>query len=430
MFTRTVAALVGLAASLLLASCGLSDDANGNQPTTITYWSWVSGSREMVDRFNATHDDIRVNFELIPSGTSGGYSKMFNAVRAGRAPDIVTVEYPELPGFVTQNVVQPITRYGVEELAGRYPEWTWRQVALGGEVYALPKDIAPQVLFYRADLFEEYGLEPPATWEEYRAEAERLHEEHPDVSMTTFPTADAGLLAGLAWQAGADWFDTSSGQWRVDTTDEATRRVADYWDSLLADGLVTAGPTFAEQHITDLEAGRSLTLIAAPWTAANLSRFVPDLAGTWGVAPLPAWDLAASGNYGGSTMALPVGSPHPEEAMEFARWVSTSPDAIAAAAPVSTAFPANADLADDWRTAVEEANPYTHGMNLAAVAAAAAPTIPPSWEWGPDMTDGFSRLNDETTLDIGLPGGLATAFRDWQDATVDQLRRRGYDVTG
>ncbi|WP_052849726.1 ABC transporter substrate-binding protein [Streptomyces avicenniae] len=427
MLRRIVAAAASV---LMLASCGLAD-GGADGPTEITYWSWVAGSQEIVDRFNATHDDIQVNFEQIPAGTSGGYSKMFNAVRAGRAPDVATVEYPQMPGFVTQNVIQPITRYGVEDLAGEYPEWAWRQAALGDEVYGLPKDVAPTVLFYRSDLFEEYGLQPPTTWDEYRATAEQLQERNPEAAITTFSTADAGLVSSLAWQAGADWFDTSTGTWALETDDPATTRMTEYWDGLIADGLVNAEPTYAEKHINDLNAGTSLTLLAAPWSAANLSRFVPELAGKWGVAPLPTWDgQPRAGNYGGSVMTLPVGSPHPDEAMEFARWVSTSPDAVEAASTMSTAFPANVNLADAWGAATEAAMPYVQGMNLTAVAREAALSIDPAWEWGPDMTNGFQRLNDRTGAAVGSPGGLTAALRRWHDDMLDEMRQRGYEVTG
>ncbi len=422
------ASLAAGVAAALLASCGISDTDEGG-PTTITFWSWISGSQEAVDRFNATHDDIQVVFEQIPAGTGGGYSKMYNAVRAGKGPDVVTVEYPQVPAFVTHNVIQPVSPYGVEELREVYPEWAWNQVALGGDVYAVPYNMAPQVLLYRADLFEEYGLDVPATWEDFRDTAEQLHAERPDTVLATLGNTDAALLAGLAWQAGANWFDTDSGVWEVNSTDEASLAVARYWDGMVADGLVNAEPVFAEKHIADLQQGRSLAMIAAPWMLGNLSRFVPELAGSWGAAPLPTWDGVAAGNYGGSTFALPEGADHPEEAMEFARWVATSPDAVAAMASASAAMPASSELLDVWRTELEAANPYVQGMGLPDVASAAAESVPPSWEWGPDMTDGFARLMDDMSTSVGRRGGLEAALHRWQDATVDQLRLRGFDVT-
>ncbi|WP_183091574.1 ABC transporter substrate-binding protein [Streptomyces radicis] len=160
--------------------------------TSITFWSWTSGSQEIADRFNATHDDVQVVFEQIPAGTGGGYSKIYNAVRAGKAPDVVNVEYPQVPAFVTHQVIQPITSYGVEDLSGGYPEWAWNQVALGDEVYAVPKDMAPQVFLYRADIFRELGLEPPTTWEDFREAAERVRADDPDSVLATLGNTDAG----------------------------------------------------------------------------------------------------------------------------------------------------------------------------------------------------------------------------------------------
>ncbi|WP_268987361.1 extracellular solute-binding protein [Streptomyces radicis] len=233
----------------------------------------------------------------------------------------------------------------------------------------------------------------------------------------------------MAWQAGADWFDTSSGAWAVNSTDEASIAMARYWDEVITEGLVNVEPVFAEKHIADLQQGRSLAMIAAPWMMGNLSRFVPELAGSWGIAPLPSWDGdAAAGNYGGSTLAIPEGAEHPDAAMEFARWVATSPDAVAAAAPVSTGMPANGELFDVWQTEVAEANPYVEGMDLPAVALAAAETVPPNWEWGPDMTEGFARLTDEMSASVGQEGGLESVLHRWQGGTVDQLRIRGFDV--
>ncbi|GAA3877747.1 sugar ABC transporter substrate-binding protein [Streptomyces sedi] len=422
--------LTTVAAGALLTSCALSGGSSDDGTTTITYWSWTSGSQEIVDRFNETHDDVQVDFQLIPGGGDGGYSKMFNAVRAGKAPDIMTVEYPQLNSFITQDLIQPMTDWDVAELEDQYPEWTWEQISPTGEdVYALPRDVAPTVLFYRADLFEEYGLTPPETWDDFREAAVRVKELNPEAQLTSLGHNDAGLVASLAWQSGAEWFDTSTGEWSVETGDDNTRRMAALWDDMITEGLVTAEPQFAESHISDLKAGRTLTLVGAPWSAGHLSRYLPELAGTFDVAPIPRWDDEPSaGNLGGSTMALPVGSPNPDAAMVFARWASTSPDAVAAAAPASTAYPANINLQDTWATEVSSANEWVQGMRLPEVTSTAAEEINPAWEWGPDMTESFARLTNATSARIGRDGGLERAVTGWGDAVIDQLRLRGYNV--
>ncbi|GAB2629191.1 sugar ABC transporter substrate-binding protein [Streptomyces capparidis] len=418
--------LAGLLAAASLTNCAPGD---GGGRTVVTYWSWISGSQELADRFNATHDDIEVRFEKVPAGTAGGYAKMFNAVRAGKAPDVVTVEYPQLPGFVTQQVVQPLTRWGVDELAGQYPDWAWRQTHLGGRTYALPLNIAPMLLYYRKDLFARYGLTPPATWEEFADTARRLRERDPRARLTNFSSNDPALLAGLCWQAGAHWFSTEGGRWTVDTGDPATRRVTRYWQSLVDDGAVTAEAAFTEKHVTDLQRGRSLTLLGAPWMIANVERFAPDLEGTWGVAPLPRWPgRTAVANLGGSALAVPSGAGRPEAAMQFIRWASTSPEAVRALAPVSAAFPANANLVEPANRARAEANSYLDADALFATAARAAEEVDGSWEWGPDMTAGFVTLQDGMTSALGGRGGFDRALDRWRSSTVEHLRQRGYQV--
>jgi ABC-type glycerol-3-phosphate transport system substrate-binding protein len=54
-------------------------------------------------------------------------------------------------------------------------------------------------MFYRQDLFREYGLSVPATWEEFADTARALKGRAPDKDLTTFSGNDAGnvLLTGV-----------------------------------------------------------------------------------------------------------------------------------------------------------------------------------------------------------------------------------------
>lgn len=99
-----------LAASLALplaAACSAPGGSGG--PTRITFWSALRGSQQVVDAFNRTQNRIRVDFQQIPSGDQGGYAKLSNAARAGNAPDVATIEYPQVPGFAIDGVARDIT---------------------------------------------------------------------------------------------------------------------------------------------------------------------------------------------------------------------------------------------------------------------------------------------------------------------------------
>lgn len=296
-------------------------------------------------------------------------------------------------------------------------------------MYRLPKDIAPLVLFYRKDLYATYRLTPPTTWDEFRDTAQKVAKEHPGTTLANIPSGDAGLLAALAWQAGGHWFDSSGGHWTVNTTDRATLKMARYWQSVVGDKLVTTEPSFDQKHVTDLQKGRSLSLVAAPWTAANVSRFVPELKGKWGVVPLPNWPgHPSNANYGGSSLAMMRGAPHPDAAMEFIRWASTSPEAPESAAALSTAYPANTTVVAAAKRATTKANGYVAGMDLYGAAARAADAVDPSWEWGPDMTAGFENLNDQAASRLDQPNGIAGGLRKWEHSTIERLRQRGFDL--
>lgn len=110
-WSRTSRVIAGAATALaVLTACGGggADETDADGPVTITFWGWAKGSKDVVDAFNASHKNIQVTFEEIPSGTAGGYAKISNAVKAGNAPDLVSIEYASLPEFVSSGALQDI----------------------------------------------------------------------------------------------------------------------------------------------------------------------------------------------------------------------------------------------------------------------------------------------------------------------------------
>ena len=79
---RTSLSVVALAAtSALVAGCAAggpaADPVATETPTgEVTFWSFLSGMSDVAAAFNASQDDITVNFEEIPNGANGGYTKL------------------------------------------------------------------------------------------------------------------------------------------------------------------------------------------------------------------------------------------------------------------------------------------------------------------------------------------------------------------
>ena len=185
------------------SSAGARASSGAGGPVRITFWSALRGSQQVVDAFNRTQNRIRVDFQQVPSGLQGGYAKLSNAARAGNAPDVATIEYPQVPGFAVDGVARDITGLLSDRLRGQLLPSAWGLTTFDGRVFTVPLDIEPMVMHYRSDLFAQYGLTVPHTWDEFTALARTVRERDPSRRLVVFPTDGPHHFAPYSWQAGA-----------------------------------------------------------------------------------------------------------------------------------------------------------------------------------------------------------------------------------
>ncbi|MFD6876229.1 MULTISPECIES: ABC transporter substrate-binding protein [unclassified Streptomyces] len=422
-----VAAALSLA--LLASACAGSDApstsggnaaANGGKPVTLTYWTWTSGAEAATAEFNRTHTDIQVRFSQIPGGPDG-YSKISNAIKAGDAPDVATVEYSMVPEFASQGYLKDLTASSGELVRENFPAGVQNLVTFGGKTWSVPFDATPQVYFYRKDLFEKYGVNVPTTWAEYRVAAERIKAADPAARIGSFPT-DAPLQATLSWQAGAKWFRVEGDAWKPEIDDAPSQKVASFWQGMLDDDLVFRHGAGTPEESKSRADGTSVGVIGASWSAGGMVAAMPDLKGKWGVAPIPHWGTPASGMYGGTSFAVTKGSEHAEAAAEFVKWMTTDPASmrarIGALKSPSSALPANPAMAEVAARAFDTS--YFGGQDLYALTGAQIATIVPGWTWGPVWGKVGADFKDEAARS-GLAGGLVKA----QESAAAAITSRG-----
>ncbi|MEW2292921.1 sugar ABC transporter substrate-binding protein [Streptomyces sp. NPDC006743] len=432
---RTAAAFTAAALSAtLLAACGGGDDgpsAGAGKPADITFWGWAKGTKQVVDAFNASHKDVHVTYEEIPSGAAGGYAKLSNAVKAGNAPDVFNVEYPQLPDFVSQGAVQDISQYVGSDLKAEYLPQAVQLTTLGGATYALPLDAAPQVFYYRKDLFAKAGIKAPTTWDEFRSAAQKLKKAEPGSRIATFFPDDPTTFEAMAWQAGAPWFGTSGDTWQVGLDGADTQKVAAYWQKMIDDDLVRVQPSFSQQWTASLQKGQTAGYLGASWGGGVLKGTLPqDQSGKWAVAPLPSWNGApASGMLGGSTFAVSKDSKKAKAAVEFATWATTTAQGIQAriSSGDSSAYPADPELVPVAAKAFSTR--FYGGQDIYAVYKSAAGSIGQKWTWGPAMGVTNNSLKDAFGKLSSSSGTIAQALATAQKDTVAEMRTRGLKVS-
>ncbi len=423
---RIAATATVVALGLLATACGSGDsdssDAKADgKPVELTYWSWTLGAQATVDEFNRTHKDIKVKFSEIPAAPDG-YTKLSNAVKAGNAPDIATIEYQMVPEFASQGSLVDITEFAGDTVAKEFPKGLQDLVNFGGKTWSVPFDVAPQLLYYRKDLFAKYGIEVPKTWDEFKTAAEKVKKADKNVRIASMPKTDGALFASLAWQAGGQWFKTEGDAWKTGVNDASSMKVADYWDGLIKDDLVQNFAGWSPEETKARESGKTLAFLGASWSAGGMTTSLPKLKGKWAAAPMPNWGAPASGNYGGSSYAVLKDSKHTEAAVEFIKWVTTDESAVKARLSdlekPSSALPANPQMRKVAASLFDTS--YYGGQDIYALGSAQADTIKGGWTWGPVQMDIYTTLQDQSAKST-----FAEALKAAQEAADKGITGRG-----
>ncbi|MFJ2089431.1 ABC transporter substrate-binding protein [Streptomyces sp. NPDC087901] len=403
----------------------------GRKATHITFWSALRGSQEVVDAFNRTHDTVQVDFQQIPTGGQGGYAKLSNASRADNAPDVATIEYPQIPGFAIDGVTLELTDLMSDGLRAKLLPQALGLTTFEKRVFSIPLDVEPMVMHYRTDLFETYGIEVPRTWEEFEETAHTVRSKAPGRRLAAFATDGAPQFSGFAWQAGAQWFDTRDGAWNVSLTDEPSRRVAAYWQRLIDQDLVFMTPVDSRQYDAQVSNGQVLVRLSGAWDAGAQMNARPGQKGKWAIAPLPQWDPADAtlGTHGGSTFAVTRSSRHPEAALEFIEWQVSHPDALRArlSSGASSQYPAAPGLVAVGRRAFDRS--YYSGQDIYTLFEQEAHKIRDGWTWGPRMTATLKVMQDGFARVSGGQGSLLDSVRAAQQGTMPDLRALGLSTT-
>ncbi|MDN3255699.1 MULTISPECIES: ABC transporter substrate-binding protein [Streptomyces] len=408
-----------------------ASSARTGTTTRITFWSALRGSQEVVDAFNRTHRTVQVDFQQIPSGGQGGYAKLSNAARAGNAPDVATIEYPQVPGYAIDGVARDITDLIGDGLRRKLLPQALGLTTFEGRVFSVPLDVEPMVMHYRADLFAEYGLRPARTWDEFAEQAATVRRKAPDRRLVLFPTDGMTQFACYAWQAGAQWFDTSKGAWNVSLADAPSRRVADYWQGLIDRDDVFMNAVESRQSDAQIGNGLVLTRLSGAWDAGAQMNARPGQKGQWRIAPLPQWDPGnpSAGTHGGSTFAVTADSRHPEAAMEFIEWQVSHPDALRArlSSGTSSQYPAAPGLVSVGRDAFDRS--YYGGQDIYTLFEREAENIGEQWLWGPRMSATQKVMQDSFARVSGGQGSLVESLRAAQEGTMPDLKALGLSTT-
>lgn len=431
---RTIGAIVGVAAATATVLTGCSSSPSGSSTSggkvTLSYVNWDGGMQAVVDEWNKANPDIQVKLTK-PSGTGYTlYNKLITNNKAGTNPDVTEVEYQALPALIANKVVIPIDKY-VGDLSGDFSKSTLAQVQFEGKTYGVPQNVCPMVFFYRKDIWDSMGLTPPKTWDEYAADAATIHAADPSKYIGNFTAADPGWFAGLAQQAGANWWSASGDTWKVDINDAASKKVADFWGGLVDQGVVSPEPNWSAQWNTDMNNGTLVGWVGAQWAPNQLPSIAKDTAGKWEAVALPAWTAGDDtvGIWGGETEAVTANSKHPAEAAKFVKWMNSSKEGVASLITNVQVFPAS--LSNQSAPELKTPPPFMSNQpDYNTLMASVAKGVRTFDIWGPNANVTFDSYSNAFAAALQNKSQLSAALDTMQSDTVTDMKKIGFTVAG
>ncbi|WP_165372733.1 ABC transporter substrate-binding protein [Pengzhenrongella frigida] len=425
---RVAAVAAAAVATLGLSGCAGSsesaDEGTSAGPVTLEYWSWATNVDQVVEGWNQEHPDIQVKV-VEAAGADDMVAKLLASVRAGEGPDMAQAEFQKLPSLVVSDVALDLSTYA-DQFSGEYSKGTMSLVTVGDGVFAVPQDVAPMVFMYRRDLFEQYGLQVPTTWDEYAALAKQVKEVAPTAFLGGYPD-DASTFAAYTQPLGATWWSTGGESWNVGIDGPESQRVAKFWQPLVEDGLVDTTHFFTPEWGTKMNDGTLLSWTVGTWGPGAAISVAPDTAGAWAIAPMPSWDGESQvGLMGGSSVMVTKNSDHPQEAVEFLTWLNTSSAGTAGMIEKGGLFPAS--TLGQEALAEQPVPEIVSGQDdFWEVALTAAKDTAPV-TWGPNVQVAFDTWGDAIKQASAARTSYLDVLTATQDAVVADLEKSGFSV--
>jgi ABC-type glycerol-3-phosphate transport system substrate-binding protein len=231
--------------------------------------------KDLVDNYFVPESNIPVNVKLVNADV------LLSATLAGRGPDVaLNVAGKEPVNFALRNAVADLTQFeDFEEVANYFYPDTLASFTLEDGVYALPQTMSFHVMFYRADILNELGLNIPNTWDDFYECLSVIQKNNMNVGIMP----DYTTFAMFLYQHGGEYYmneGKTSG-----LSSEAAVQAFKQWSTNYTNYKLPVKFEFANRFRTG-----EMPLAIGDYTNYNyLSVFAPEIKGLWGFTTVPGY---------------------------------------------------------------------------------------------------------------------------------------------
>jgi multiple sugar transport system substrate-binding protein len=287
----------------------------------------------LIRRFEKANPDINVEFVEMPSPNfSTEIHQYLVTTLAAKTDDVdvFTIDCIWFPEFAEAGWLLPTDKYVSEEEKAEYFPGAIETVSYKGQLVGIPWFLDAGMLYYRTDLLEKYGFEPPETWDELIDQAKAIMEGEGDPNLQGFvyqARQAEVLVCDLVSFLGGDGavFD-KEGKVVIDN-DEGLRTAQLMYDliykhKISPEAVNTYDEEPSRRIFTDGNAVflRNWSYVWAISQDPNESKVVDKVA----VIPLPHFEGSESAScLGGYQYGVNYYTKHPDEAAKFTKFIAS-----------------------------------------------------------------------------------------------------------
>ncbi len=241
---------------------------------------WVTTGRDQMQAIRRLSNEsftpntgIRADLKIIATAA------LLPAVVAGIGPDVALGEPNTTPvNFASRGAMYDLSSFkDVNEITPRFADAALVPLRYDGGLYALPETLNFNMLFYRTDIFDEYGWRVPETWDDVRNLIFDLSKNNMEFGFTSGFTTYCMMLA----QNGGTVYSPDGS---YSTLDElpAIKAFEDY-TQLYSEYKIPVSFNFANRFRSG-----EMPIAITGYTAYNtLEVFAPEIKGLWDIALVP-----------------------------------------------------------------------------------------------------------------------------------------------
>jgi multiple sugar transport system substrate-binding protein len=271
-------ALAGMVSGVLFA--GASGDAGASGSKTIRMWTFLDPAKTdgrsvvlktVIDNFQAANPGVKVEVE--PQSWNILSSKFLAAAASKSAPDVIWNIHDDMGGVLDANVLEPFENLFLKNWSAADIEdihdAQWDFAVRNGKHYQVTLSKSIMLIWYREDLFKQYGISIPKTWDELFAAAKKLTGVDPATGIMryglgqTFTTenTDPPIMTNMILERQGTLFDAQGkANWTTDVGKQALQAMVD----CIKSGITPASAltTTADDMFLEFAAGKYAMIMA------------------------------------------------------------------------------------------------------------------------------------------------------------------------